>query len=208
MKMTRFEKLFVNRSSHTRTVASRARQLLAYVVPEAGWRYLDVGCGVGAAAQEIVRTTDLDVTGVDVDPEQIKAARARAEAPNLRFLVMDATRLAFRDCEFDIVATSMMTHHVPNWERILVEMARVLRTGGYLIYSDFVFPSWLAKAGRRLIPFVGFPSGSALASLAASQGLIQIHSAKAAGKTEVIWLKRGVELKEHPGSPLLAKQVG
>ena len=120
-----------------------------------GWRYLDVGCGVGAAAREIAGTTKLEVTGIDIDPKQIETARNGPARTNLEFRVMDATRLDFRDGEFDIVAASMVTHHIPNWERALSEMVRVLRTGGYLIFSDFVFRSWFAKIGQRLLRFAG-----------------------------------------------------
>ncbi len=190
MRMTALEKYFVNSPSHTRAVASRAQQLLGRINHQAGWRYLDVGCGVGAAACEIAGASDLDVTGVDVDPKQIEAARAAAARPNLHFRVMDATKLDFRDGEFDIVATSMVTHHIPDWERALAEMVRVLRTGGYLIYSDHLFPSWLAKT-MRLFRLMGSPSTAALESLAASAALVKVHQLQRSGHVDVIWLKNG-----------------
>ena len=170
MRMTAVEKYFVNRPRRTHKVASRAQQLLGRISHQPRWKYLDVGCGVGVAAREIADTSSLEVRGIDVDPKQIEAARAGVARPNLHFRVMDATKLDFRDGEFDIVAASMVTHHIPNWERALAEMVRVLRTGGYLIYTDLVFRSWLAKMGGRLIRFMGFPSVSALDSLAAGAG--------------------------------------
>jgi len=189
MKMTALEKHFVNRPARSTRLAQRAMGLLRHITPAAGWRYLDVGCGVGFAATAIAAATNLEVTGVDVDPKQIDAAQKGATRPNLHFRVMDATRLDFRDGEFDIVATSMATHHIPNWERALAEMVRVLRTGGYLIYSDLVFPSWLAKAARRFIRFVGFPSAGALHSLAAQAGLAKVYEAQESDRVDVIWLK-------------------
>lgn len=191
MRMTALEKYFVNRPSHTRAVVSRAQQLLGRISHKAGWRYLDVGCGVGAAAHEIAAASNLEVIGIDVDPKQVEAARAGAARPNLHFRVMDATRLDFRDAEFDIVAASMVTHHIPDWERAFSEMVRVLRTGGYLIYSDLVFRSWLAKVGRRLICFAGFPSTSVLDSLAARDGLVKVHQLQQSGEVDAVWLKNG-----------------
>lgn len=88
--------------------------------------------------------------------------------------------------KFDIVATSMVTHYIPDRERTLSEMVRVSRAGGYLIYTDYVFRSWLAKVGRRLIRFVGFPSTSALDSLAARAGLVKVHESQEPGKVDVI----------------------
>ena len=189
MKMTALEKYFVNKPGHGRKVAERALSLLGRINPQAGWRYLDVGCGVGSAASEIASAGDLNVTGVDVDPEQIVLAKNRGARPNLHFRVMDATRLDFGEGEFDVVATNMTTHHIPNWEEALSEMVRVLRTGGYLIYSDHVVPSWLAKAGRQLKRFIRFPSTSALESLAATAGLVKVYEAKRYNHADVIWLK-------------------
>jgi hypothetical protein len=69
-------------------------------------------------------------------------------------------------------------------------MVRVLRPRGYLIYTDMVFRSWLAKVGRFLIRFAGFPSTSALDSLAARAGLVRVHQSRQAGQVNMIWLKK------------------
>jgi len=119
--MTAIEKHFVNSPGHTLQVAGRAQRLLSRIDIQPGWRYLDVGCGVGAMACAIAKT---------------------------RGSVMYATRLRFHDAEFHIVASSMATHQIPVWARAFSEMVRVLRPGGYLIYADLMFPSWLASAGR------------------------------------------------------------
>lgn len=190
MKMTAIEKHFVNKPSRTRAVGGRAVGLLSHINPEAGWRYLDVGCGVGFAATEIARATKLEVTGIDVDPKQIALAEGSGAGPNVHYRVMDATRLEFRDGEFDIVATSMMTHHIPNWEQALSEMVRVLRSGGYLIYSDHMFAPWWAKVGRPLIRFMGFPSARALESLTAKAGLAKVYEGKQPGHVDAIWQKK------------------
>jgi len=188
--MTAFEKFFVNRPSHTRAVVARAQQLLGRINYQSGWRYLDVGCGVGAAACEIAGASNLDVTGIDLDPKQIEAATAGSARANLHFRVMDASRLDFPDGQFDIVASCMATHHITDWERVLAEMIRVLRTGGYLIYSDHLFPSWLGKT-MRLFRLMGSPSTAALESLAASAALVKVHQLQRSGHVDVIWLKNG-----------------
>jgi len=189
MKMTAFEKRFVNQPTRVHTVANRALQLLGRIRTQSGWRYLDVGCGVGFAASEIAGATHLDVTGVDVDPDQVAAAKERAARQNLRFRVMDATALDFPDGAFDVVATSMTTHHIPEWERALAEMIRVLRPGGYLIYSDHVFPAWLGRTFGRLIRFAGFPSASGIDSVAAKSGLSEVWEARRFRHVDAIWAK-------------------
>jgi len=189
--MTAIEKQFVNRADHARLVADRALQLLNRVDHRGGRRYLEVGCGVGTAPREIAARTDLSVVGVDIDPGQIRVARKEAAKSNLHYQVMDATKLDFGDGQFDIVASQMTTHHIPDWEKALSEMCRVLRAGGYLIYRDFMFPSWLAAIGRRLFRFMGFPSVAALHSLAAGAGLTKIYELQQSGKLDTIWVKNG-----------------
>ena len=189
--MPAIEKHFVNRAGHARLVADHALQLLNRLDYQSGWRYLDVGCGVGSAAREIATTTDLSVIGIDIDPKQIETARNGAAKPNLQYWVMDATRLEFGDGQSDIVASQMTTHHIANWERVVSEMCRVLRAAGYLIYQDFMFPSWLAGIGRRLLRFMGFPSVSALHSPATSAGLAKVYELQQSGKVDLIWVKNG-----------------
>jgi len=188
MKMSALEKHFVNSPSHTSIVAEHAYQLLSRIDCKSGWRYLDVGCGVGTAARRIAATSDLYVTGIDIDPKQVEAAKGGATYPNLQYKVMDATKLEFADGEFDVVASRMATHHIPNWERALCEMMRVLRPGGYLLYSDFVFPAWLAKV-TRYIRFLNFPSTSALHPLAEKARFVTIYQLRHAAKLDVIWRK-------------------
>jgi ubiquinone/menaquinone biosynthesis C-methylase UbiE len=146
MKMHRFEKLFVNSDRHSNRVATQATQRLRRVDPKPGQRLLDVGCGNGAALIHLARTLGLDVTGVDIDPDQIQTATQAANGlPSARFLVSDATKLPLLDDEFDIVYTNKTTHHVADWQNAIAEMARVLKPGGNLVYSDFTAPF-----GRRL----------------------------------------------------------
>ena len=190
MKMTAVEKLFVNSSGHAVRVAGHAESLLERIELQPGWRYLDVGCGVGAAAREIAESRPLAVVGVDIDPDQIEAARSSGALSNLQFQVMDATRLKFGDEEFDIVATSKTTHHIPNYERALAEMVRVLRPGGYLIYTDLTVPGWLAEVGRRLLPVMGFPSERALDTFATEAGLSPVFRSRSFVELDKIWQKQ------------------
>jgi len=189
MKMTGIEKHFVNSPKHMLQVANRAQQLLNEIEIQTGWNYLDIGCGVGAAAREIAQRRDLDVTGVDADPKQIEEARSGEAFPRLRFQVMDATKLQFGDAEFDIVATRMVMHHISNWERAFAEMVRVLRPGGFLLYTDFMFPQWLSAVGRRIIPFVGLPSKKRLEYLSSTAGLTEIHQSNAGRQYDFIFKK-------------------
>jgi ubiquinone/menaquinone biosynthesis C-methylase UbiE len=189
MKMLGIEKHFVNGPNRTRAAAREAQALVDRIDTAPGWRYLDVGCGVGSAARAIAESRDLDVTGVDVDPAQIAAANAGATRANLHFAAMDATRLRFGDAEFDIVASHMMTHHIRQWELALSEMARVLRPGGYLIYADLMFPQWLERTGRLLLPLMGFPFLKKLESFAVRAHLAKVCQSRTGWEVHSIYRK-------------------
>lgn len=152
MKMARLEKRFVNRGGHSLRVAERAVQRLRRLPVVRDWTYVDVGCGNGAAVLHVADTFQLSVVGVDVDPEQIRLARLAAEARrDVVFLHADTTCLPFEDGRFDIVATNKTTHHIPQWRQAVNEMARVLKPGGYLVYSDLTVPAWLAMRLRSVL---------------------------------------------------------
>lgn len=181
MKMTATEKLFVNRAGHAARVARRAEKLLEHCPIRPGQHYLEVGCGIGAAARRIAEASGLDVIAIDVDPEQIRAAESGPALPNLRFLTMDTTTLQFPNAQFDVVATSKTMHHVPDRQGAFREMIRVLREGGYLIFTDFALPSWF--------PGTPFLSERGLHLLASQANLALIYRSRSWATVDLIWRK-------------------
>jgi ubiquinone/menaquinone biosynthesis C-methylase UbiE len=190
MKMGRFEKFFVNRPSRTGRVTEHAEKMLRLAGFSPGQSYLDFGCGNGATAVYLASKHGLNVTGIDVDPEQIEAARAMSkETTKARFLTVDGTKLPFGDQEFDFVATYLVTHHISDWHEALRQMLRVLRPNGYLIYTDFALPSWMASVGKRLVKSMGFPTADELDRFARENHLVPIHRVHTFNKYEVVWQK-------------------
>lgn len=107
-------------------------------------RVLDVGSGEGAF-QDLVS----DYTGLD-----ISAAAARFY--HKPFIVGSATELPFPDSSFDAVWTVDVLEHVPQPEKALSEMRRVLRPDGYLcIYAAWDCRPWAAE-GYAVRPFRDF----------------------------------------------------
>ena len=150
MKMGTLEKRFVNASTHSRRVAEQALGRLRHVPLQTGWRYLDVGCGNGMATLHVADTLGLRAVGVDVDPAQIELARTAAGSrTDVSFMTASATELPFATAVFDIVSTSKMLHHVPEWSLALDEVKRVVARGGYVVFADLNVPSLLAPLLRR-----------------------------------------------------------
>lgn len=147
MKMSRLEKLFVNSKRRQRSRVAQAKRMLSVLPLESARDYLEVGCGTGAVTRFVAAEYGLDATGIDIDPEQVELAGEAAGAANLRFQQADATSLPFEDRSFDIVLSFMATHHIVGVDAAFGEIARVLRPGGYFVYSDIFLPSIIAGMG-------------------------------------------------------------
>lgn len=104
-----------------------------------GTHFLDVGVGTGLALPLYDDATH--VTGVDLSPDMLKKARARAQKMGLNhvkeLLDMDATQLAFADESFDGVVAEYMLTLIPNAEDALSEFARVCRPGGRIVLVNY-----------------------------------------------------------------------
>lgn len=152
MRMEEVEKLFVNSSSHSQRINCRAVRLLRHINLKPGQKYLEVGTGSGSTPIYMAQEYGLRVTGVDVDPKQIKIAESNSIGiPYIRFLTVDGVQLPFENNEFDIVSAIEVTRHIPNWQEALAEMLRVLKPRGYFVFADFVFPEWLAPLGQCIV---------------------------------------------------------
>ena len=177
MKMVRIEKWFINREQHGERVIKRAEKLVSFVKVKEKQNFLEAGCGNGAVSKHIAKKYLLNVTGVDVDPEQIQLAQENIDGiPNIRFLTADATNLPFPDNDFDIVLSFGVTHHISNWLDALKEIRRVLKPKGYFIYADLIYSEWMAKFGRSFKHSYGITTMRDLDSFIQENGFSTIHA--------------------------------
>jgi SAM-dependent methyltransferase len=102
---------------------------LDWVAPPSGARWLDVGCGTGAFSDVILKhCAPQSLAGVDPSAEQIDYVRARL--PGHAFEVADSTAMPFGDGAFDVVASALVIHFIPDRAKAFSEMKRVLTSGG------------------------------------------------------------------------------
>jgi SAM-dependent methyltransferase len=107
-----------------------ARRLADAANVTADDRVLDVGCGTGIVAMECARRVGRDGAVFGVDISDAMLALARRLAPEVGWCQGDAEELPFPDESFDRVLSQLALMFIPNKEKALSEMWRVLRPGG------------------------------------------------------------------------------
>ena len=105
-----------------------------------GARVLDIGCGLGDDAREIAAIVGADgrVVGIDASETMITESKKRAAGLGLPvdFLIGDVRKLDFPDASFDFVRTDRVLMFVPEIQRAISEIVRVLRPGGRVVASE------------------------------------------------------------------------
>jgi tocopherol O-methyltransferase len=141
-----------------------------------GMRVLDVGCGVGGPALWLARTHACRVTGITNSEVQARLgsslARGSGLGDHVRFVVMDAERLALGRRSFDAVLVIGTLGHLEEQRLFLGECRRLVARGGRLAIAD-----WMLAPGIRR---------GALAPLLERMGVPELH----APVTHALWLER------------------
>ncbi len=91
-------------------------------------KILECGCGTGIATSFLHRFRP-KIIGIDFSERFIKKAKTRGNY----FFSTDITKLPFGNSEFDVVCSADTIEHVPNLDKALNEMDRVLKKNGFLI---------------------------------------------------------------------------
>jgi SAM-dependent methyltransferase len=92
-------------------------------------RVLEVGPGKGELAERIAQELDADVVAVDQSERMVELTRGRG----VEALVGDVQSLPFENGTFDGAVAAWMLYHVPDVDRAVAELARVIRPAGRLV---------------------------------------------------------------------------
>ncbi len=105
----------------------------------AGATILDAGCGVGAHTIRLARR-GFHVRSVDFSSSVLESAAANVRAAGLSDRVTlereDLLHLSFADASFDAALCWGVLMHMPEVERAIAELARIVRPGGMLVVSE------------------------------------------------------------------------
>lgn len=129
------ESMVRNLDAQARAIWPQERELFARYRLPAGARILDAGCGTGEGASRLAELfADADVLGVDVLEAHLERARLRYAhlAPRLHFERQSVFELESESGQFDLTVCRHVLHSIPHVGRVLAELVRVTRPGGYL----------------------------------------------------------------------------
>ena len=154
--MTKIEKQFVNRKKQAKGNIKKIQYAFHQIEIAKINTVLELGCGVGFVSTFLADSYNFVVYGTDYDVDQIQLARKlQPTMEHLHFQVEDATKLSFADSSIDLVLSQNVFHHIPNWEAAIQDIARVLRSGGYLIWLDLTFPEIVKRIFRSYVKNYG-----------------------------------------------------
>jgi SAM-dependent methyltransferase len=136
------------------------RELALAAMAEARPRsVLEVGCGDGWASEWMQKELGAEVVALDQSERMVELTRRRGVDARIG----DAQDLPFEDASLDAALAAWMLYHLPDLDRGLSELARVLRPGGRLVAvtnaPDSLHELWtLLDADRTPFLIAGFHS--------------------------------------------------
>ena len=119
---------------------------------------LEIATGTGLIAKHIVNAA-AHIEATDASPEMIAEAKRDNRSAKLHFSVQDMFRLPYANQSFDVVIVSNALHIVPQPEKALAEIRRVLKDDGVLIAPTFTHAgnSFTGKVRAFFMKLAGFP---------------------------------------------------
>ena len=119
---------------------------------------LELATGTGVIAKNIVNSA-AHIEATDASPEMIAEAKRDNRSAKLHFSVQDMFRLPYADRSFDVIIVSNALHIVPEPEKALSEIRRVLKDDGVLVAPTFTHAdnAFFGKVKAFFMKLAGFP---------------------------------------------------
>ncbi|MFC3560421.1 class I SAM-dependent methyltransferase [Pedobacter jamesrossensis] len=110
-------------------VSDYGADVLQWLAPKIGEHILDIGCGTGQLAAQIAES-GATVLGTDASADMVN--NAKTAYPNLKFEVVDGTKLPYQE-DFNAIFSNATFHWIENQEALVEGLFKSLKTGGRLV---------------------------------------------------------------------------
>ena len=176
-----------------------AGEFIARLELGAGERVLDVACGTGNLAIPAART-GATVTGIDIAPNLVAQAKARAAAESLAigFDVGNAEQLPYDDASFDTAVTMFGAMFAARPERAATELLRVTKSGGRIAMANWTPTGFIGQMLKATIAYAPAPAGVPSPLLWGSEDAVRDRLGAAC---ESLTLSRRTITFEYPFAP-------
>lgn len=127
------------------------RAVYESLLPIAGARVLELGCGAAELTREIAASVPgVSITALEVDSIQHQKNLAVQGLPNVAFRLGGAEAIPAPDASFDIALMFRSLHHVPvdRMDQALLEIRRILKPGGLAYFEEPVFDGEYSEVMR------------------------------------------------------------
>ena len=119
---------------------------------------LEIGCGTGNGSKSIKKHFQTDrIYAIDLDKRMIDIAKKKNEDDSISFEVQSATKLKYKNNNFDAIFDLGVIHHIPNWKDCLKELKRVLKPKGQLIIEDLSIETFSTTFGKLMKKVLDHP---------------------------------------------------
>lgn len=147
-----------------------------------GKKVLDIGCGGGLLSEEFARRGAM-VTGLDLSPVAIEAAKKHAEENGLKIDYRNCPLNEIKETDFDVVICAEMLEHVDDLAKMVSDSAAKIKPGGYYLFETinrnpaswflaiFMAENILKFVGRGTHSYERFVKPSSLSGLLRENGV-------------------------------------
>jgi ubiquinone/menaquinone biosynthesis C-methylase UbiE len=153
------------------------RIFLDWLALPKGLKWLDVGCGTGAFTEVLEQTCAAsEIVAIDPAASHVEYAQSRHTAKDAQFQVGDARSMPFEDGRFDAAVSALVLNFIPDREKAVVEMRRVVRSGGTVAAYVWDFAGHNGTAqhlNAALRQLGGVDTGGALNAESTSQDILK-----------------------------------
>ncbi|MDD6051255.1 MAG: class I SAM-dependent methyltransferase [Clostridiales bacterium] len=134
---SRLEKRISIHEQYSRNKQPYDEWIVSHYHLQPGEQVLEVGCGTGHTWRSVAAPDGCRITLSDLSPGMLETARQETTHLGADYAVCDVTALPWPAAAFDVVIANMMLYHVPDIDRALAELRRVLKPQGRFFAATF-----------------------------------------------------------------------